>query len=166
MLDGWDVLRLQMARSNFLSVDLSVPSVTALVWGWKAGGDWGGTVTRRNVASPPHPPVVDTSNLNPLIRRQKRSRLTRLCGAHGATVHIALVRELVNSPFTPSPAAADLLLASSLDICKKRTTGCPTVTNARTYPSTHIRSMFRPQCTRHVGHCPTLRPCSHTEVGW
>ncbi|KAG7047939.1 hypothetical protein JMJ77_0011277, partial [Colletotrichum scovillei] len=126
----------------------------------------GETVSRRNVASPPHPPVVDTSNLNPLLRRQKRHRPTRLCGARGATVHIELVNELVTSPFTLSPAAADLLLASSLDTCKKRTTGCPTVTNARLYPSTHIRSMFRSQRTRQVGHYPTLRLCSHTEVGW
>ncbi|EXF80990.1 hypothetical protein CFIO01_06591 [Colletotrichum fioriniae PJ7] len=171
MLDGWDIWRLQMARSNFSSVDLSVPSVTALVWGWKTGGDWGTpdwgeTVTRRNVASPPHPPVVDTNNLNPRLRRKKPRRPTRLCGAHGVTVHIELVKELVTSPFTPSSPAADWLLASSPDTCKKRTTDCPTVTSTRSYPSTHIRSMFRSQRTRQVGHCPALRPCVHTEVGW
>ncbi|UQC74180.1 uncharacterized protein CLUP02_00828 [Colletotrichum lupini] len=217
MLDGWDILRLQMARSNFLSVDLSVPSVTALVW--VDTSNLNPLIRSRGI---PHPhrqsrvtlqarlpivfasirteymdayfPYLNTSfsnyqrkvqqrkvqqrqvqetkagraeisgiivapgkkwllrrcnHVQPstclnepsmgagyptcgcgipilLIRRQKRRRPTRLCGAHGATVHIELVRELVTSPFTPSPAAADLLLASSLDICKKRTTGCPT----------------------------------------
>ncbi|KAK1688604.1 hypothetical protein BDP55DRAFT_629701 [Colletotrichum godetiae] len=172
MLDGWDILRLQMARSNFSPVGLSVPSVPAVVWGWKAGGDWGtrdwggdGDPKERGITSTPSrsryqqpQPTAQKTETTPsysVVRRTWSHRAYRAC--HGTSPI---------PPLSPSSPAADLFLASSPDTCKKRNTGCSTVTNARLHPSIHIRSMFRSHCTRQVGYCPTLRPCSHTEDGW